>query len=194
MSHHSEGFAGVTVDDDGDIPVTPAEAGLVDEKDPAQATATIRCHPIRPRPGQTHDEMPGQLVTTGHLPDRHDVHIPDQLACQTAGDLRSAADDDLGVVLPVPFGAIPAEEPPADPLQGGGPTSRGQITDHQTTLVMNPGRLEPTVRAADHPPDIHDLHHETFDQVHQHSHHTDTPQMQADSHSIGLHQGPFLAR
>jgi hypothetical protein len=59
---------------------------------------------------------------------------------------------------------------------------------------MHPGGLEPAIRAADHPTNIDDLHHQFLDQIHDHGDHADTTQVKTDRHTIGLHQGPFLAR
>ena len=85
MFHDAEGFAGVAVDDHRHIAVASAQAGLVDEEDPAAAPTPLRRYPIRPRPGQAHDEMPRQPVAAGHLPDRHDVDIADQAGVPDAG-------------------------------------------------------------------------------------------------------------
>ena len=48
VSHDAERLAGLTVDQNGDVPVATAEAGLVDQEDPAAAPAPIRRHPVRP--------------------------------------------------------------------------------------------------------------------------------------------------
>jgi hypothetical protein len=43
----------------------PPQAGLVDQQDPIATSATILSNPIRPRAGETHDVMPGQVVAEG---------------------------------------------------------------------------------------------------------------------------------
>src|SRR3990172_12845918 len=57
---------------------------------------------------------------------------------------------------------------------------------------MHPRSLEPTMRAADHPSRVRDLDHQLLDQVHHHRDYADSPQMEADGHSIRCHQGPSL--
>ena len=61
--------------------------------------------------------MPGQFVAAGHLPDRHDVDVTDQLAGQTTGHMGAASQDDLGMVLPVPLSAPGADEPASHPFE-----------------------------------------------------------------------------
>lgn len=68
MFDDPDGLTGVAVDDDHDVAVAPAEAGLDNEEDPAAATLPISANQIRPRAGQSHDVMPSQSVPAGHFP------------------------------------------------------------------------------------------------------------------------------
>jgi hypothetical protein len=77
--------------------------------------------------------------------------------------MSATAQEDLRMILPGSLAALATSETTADPDQGGGLATSGQVTDPETTLIMDPGRLEPTMWAADHPPEIGHLHHETFD-------------------------------
>jgi hypothetical protein len=108
--------------------------------------------------------------------------------------MRSPPGDDLRMGLPVPFGAFPTGETTARPLKLGGPALGGQITHPDTTMIMHPAGLESAVRATDHPTDIGHLDHQPLHQVDHNGDHPDTPQMQTNGHTIGLHQGPFHAR
>lgn len=121
-------------------------------------------HQIRPVGGQVHDEMPRQPIPAGHFPDRHRRDVPDQLAGQPAGDVGTAADDDLGVLFPVPFVAAVAVEATSHPLQRRSPTLRRQVVHPDSAAVVDPAGLEPAMRAADEPASVGDLDHETFDQ------------------------------
>jgi len=138
--------------------------------------------------------MPGKTVTAGHLPDRHGPHITDQLAGQATGDMGSPAQEDLGMVLPMTLAAFTASETAPHPLELGGPAPSRKVPDLQTTDVVHPGRLEPTMRTANHPAHIDDLHHQPLDQIHHHADHAESPQVKTNRHSIRTHQSPFLAR
>jgi hypothetical protein len=138
--------------------------------------------------------MPRKPVTAGHLPDRHCVDVSDQLTGQAPGHMGAPPQDDLGVVLPVPLRTLGANEPAAYPHQGCRPAMGRQIPHPKPTRIVDPSRLEPAMRAAHHPPSVDDLDHQPLYQIHQHRHHPDATQMQTDRHTIGLHQGPFLAR
>ena len=117
VSHNSQRLAGVAVDQHRHIPVAAAEAGLVDQQDPAAAPAALFCDPVRPVPGQSHDEVPRKVVAAGHFPDRHGVDVPHQLAGQAPGHMRTAPNQDLGMVLPRPLRALSTREATTNPHQ-----------------------------------------------------------------------------
>lgn len=132
--------------------------------------------------------MPRQVMTAGHLPDRHHVHIFHQLAGQATCHMGSAPQQDLGMVLPMPAGTLSTGESAPHSRQGCRTAPRGEITHLIAAAVVHRRRLEPAIRAADHPADIHDLNHQTFDQIHYNGDHTDTTQVQTNGHNIRTHQ------
>src|SRR5690554_5686177 len=101
---------------------------------------------------------------------------------------------DLGVVLEEPLPTLATREPTTYPHQRCGSALSRQIPHSQTTGVVDPSRLEPAPRTPNHPARVGYFDHQLLDHIHQHRYHADATQMQADGHSIGLHQGPFLAR
>ena len=117
MCHDPQRLAGVAVDQHRHIPVAAAEAGLVDQQDPAAAPAALFCDPVRPVPGEGHDEVPRKVVAASHFPDRHGVDVPHQLAGQSPGHMRTAPNQDLGMVLPRPLRALSTREATTNPHQ-----------------------------------------------------------------------------
>ncbi len=167
---------------------------LVNQQDPTAASATVGRHQIRPRPGERHHVVPRQIVTPTHLTDRHRLNVSDELTGQPPCHVSAAANDELGMVLPMPLIALATHEPAANPGQLGRPAPSWQITHPQPTGVVNPAGLEPAMWAADNPAGIGDLDHQAFDQIHQHRDHAHSTQVQTNGHSIRTHQSPFLAR
>src|SRR5690606_14518840 len=90
-------------------------------------------------------EMPRQPMAAGHFPDRHGVDITDQLTGQPPSDMSAPPHQDLGVVLEEPLPTLTTREPATNPLQRGGPAMGREIPHPQTTGVVDPSGLEPTM-------------------------------------------------
>src|SRR5690606_26653188 len=110
------------------------------------------------------------------------------------GHMRTAPNQDLGMVLPRPLRALSTREATTNPHQSRRASMSRSIPNPETAGVVDPGRLEPAPRTTDYPTSVGHLDHQLLRLIHHSCDHADATQMQTNGHSIGLHQGPFLAR
>ena len=95
------------------------------------------------------------------------------------------------MVLEVTFPTVPTFEPAATPHQRGAAAAHPQVTNPLGPSVPHPIAAEPTMAAPRPLPSRFDFNLKTLNRVDQHSHHTNTRQVQPNGHNI-RHRGLSL--